>query len=38
MYIFNAYVIPNLESADLPGNPNVVLVSLGKLLSEEKGK
>ncbi|XP_035768058.1 uncharacterized protein LOC102778534 [Neolamprologus brichardi] len=24
------------ESADLPGNPNVVLVSLGKLLSEEK--
>ncbi|XP_003438642.2 circularly permutated Ras protein 1 isoform X2 [Oreochromis niloticus] len=24
------------ETADLPGNPNVVLVSLGKLLSEEK--
>ncbi|XP_063337927.1 circularly permutated Ras protein 1-like [Pelmatolapia mariae] len=29
-------IVSSQESADLPGNPNVVLVSLGKLLSEEK--
>lgn len=35
------FVLPCPGSADkeiLPGNPNVVLVSLGKLVSEDKGQ
>lgn len=41
MLILNALVVPNSRSADkepLLGNPNVVLVSLGKLLSEDRGQ
>lgn len=39
--ILSAHVIPTsgpVDKGPLPGNPNVILVSLGKLISEETGQ